>query len=605
MSEENLNINLNNHSSLNDNISTENTKKRLPERKNRGQRMKYLEGKELDDENDFYNNLFREYSSDENFTPKSSEHVDKDSFDSDFDNSQFKSSENDFSETEGLEGFKNSKTKKNHMQKTCKVNNKKKQSRNKVFPNKNKHFKENNKKCSLNANNDNQINNALNENKISIHAKNESNLIICNNPDLDIPTKNNEVHNYINISISNQNGGFRVIDDENEEEKSKMNEKEEEDDEDYFSKKKQKKRPKIKRRITNKNFIDNDDKEDDDLLNKKRQRVKFHRKDNEKSRNLKNNKHIIISNDYSLITVNKGYLKKNIIVSNVNKKVTFKEETKKEKNTDFIKVSNLIREKPSQKDLLYEAIFTEIYNIKSLEDMQRLEELNKRDTTNNNKKHFSEFVKIRKRLSNYVKREPEPDKKQTSTTSTNTNTNNEKENKEGNSNEKTKEIINIIVEQQVEVVEDDGKTPVTEKTLLTFSDSDLYKKIFENFNKKQSPKQAPTCSVSGEKAKYYDPITKQYYSNLENFKILRERYFQKEEDNLLFKIQTLSDLTSQKKERLKKMILSSSQTSTLNNGSNEATNKNILSLVNKYGILKDGEDIEKKIINRKLNYNFR
>ena len=141
--------------------------------------------------------------------------------------------------------------------------------------------------------------------------------------------------------------------------------------------------------------------------------------------------------------------------------------------------------------------------------------------------------------------------------------------------------------------------------MLTFSDSDLYKKIFENFNKKQSPKQAPTCSVSGEKAKYYDPITKQYYSNLENFKILRERYFQKEEDNLLFKIQTLSDLTSQKKERLKKMILSSSQTSTLNNGSNEATNKNILSLVNKYGILKDGEDIEKKIINRKLNYNIR
>jgi hypothetical protein len=46
-----------------------------------------------------------------------------------------------------------------------------------------------------------------------------------------------------------------------------------------------------------------------------------------------------------------------------------------------------------------------------------------------------------------------------------------------------------------------------------------------------------------------------HYSNIESFKIIREKYFQKEEDNLLFRIQTLSDLASQKKERLKKLIL--------------------------------------------------
>ncbi len=55
-------------------------------------------------------------------------------------------------------------------------------------------------------------------------------------------------------------------------------------------------------------------------------------------------------------------------------------------------------EKLSQKDLLYEAIFTELYNIKSLEDMQRLEELNKRDVNYSSKRQFSEFIKVKRRI---------------------------------------------------------------------------------------------------------------------------------------------------------------------------------------------------------------
>ncbi len=46
MSQEKTNNNLNHHSSLNDNILADNTKKKLPERKNRGLRMKFLEGKD-------------------------------------------------------------------------------------------------------------------------------------------------------------------------------------------------------------------------------------------------------------------------------------------------------------------------------------------------------------------------------------------------------------------------------------------------------------------------------------------------------------------------------------------------------------------------------
>jgi len=62
-----------------------------------------------------------------------------------------------------------------------------------------------------------------------------------------------------------------------------------------------------------------------------------------------------------------------------------------------------------------------------------------------------------------------------------------------------------------------------------------------------------------------------HYSNIESFKIIREKYFQKEEDNLLFRIQTLSDLASQKKERLKKFIL----TNPSNNYNSISTNSSL------------------------------
>jgi hypothetical protein len=109
------------------------------------------------------------------------------------------------------------------------------------------------------------------------------------------------------------------------------------------------------------------------------------------------------------------------------------------------------------------------------------------------------------------------------------------------------------------------------------------------------------CPITGEPAKYFDPLTKQPYANKEAFKVLREKYFQKEEDSLLFRIQTLSDLASQKKEKLKKLLLQeggSGGSST--NNPNTSTNINLINMVNKYGILKsEGSELEKKVISRK------
>ena len=111
--------------------------------------------------------------------------------------------------------------------------------------------------------------------------------------------------------------------------------------------------------------------------------------------------------------------------------------------------------------------------------------------------------------------------------------------------------------------------------------------MFKSFKTNQEYKEKnKLCVITGEKAKYFDPLTKQYYSNVEAFKILRENYFQKEEENLLFRIQTLSDLASQKKEKLKKLLLNPT---VLNQ------KKNIMDIVNKVGILKlDANDCSRK-----------
>lgn len=134
------------------------------------------------------------------------------------------------------------------------------------------------------------------------------------------------------------------------------------------------------------------------------------------------------------------------------------------------------------------------------------------------------------------------------------------------------------------------------ETLVTISNADFYKRMFSNFNKKpERKKENNICSISGLPAKYFDPLTKQHYSNIESFKILRERYFQKEEDALLFRIQTLSDLASQKKEKLKKIILSNNNS----NNKDQFAAKNLITMVNKYGILKnENSEIEKKVISR-------
>ena len=242
----------------------------------------------------------------------------------------------------------------------------------------------------------------------------------------------------------------------------------------------------------------------------------------------------------------------------------------------------------SQEQRLFESIFTEWANKHSLQAMQKLEDLNKRENTTSNKKSFLDYVKISNSQKHIIAKQ---------------NGNATIDNAVDNDEHIEHPINNTIKD--------------INKVNVTFSNMTYYNKVFAFFNTKPKEKELKKCAITGEPARYYDPLTKSYYSSMDAFKLLREKYFQKEEDGLLFRIQTLSDLASQKKERVKKMIwidntntinaISSSNNNNHQNsieqikqGMRETNTNAIMNIVNKYGIWRADGDNEKRVISHRI-----
>ena len=264
----------------------------------------------------------------------------------------------------------------------------------------------------------------------------------------------------------------------------------------------------------------------------------------------------------------------------------------------------------SQEQRLFESIFTELTNKQSLKTMQKLEDLNKRENyLYTSKKAFKDFVKItnserhildekannqnqnqnqniiiendnnNKNINienninniniNNNEEKKEEIKEEKIKNDDNININNVEEklkinNENENENNENRENVENVENKDIKDIKDDIKDIKDDKQLeeeykekekklnkvrVTFTNKEYFR-IFNNLNKKPiKDKKEKLCAITGKPAKYFDPLTKNYYSTVEAFKILRERYYQKEEDCLLFKIQTLSDLASQKKRK--------------------------------------------------------
>lgn len=61
------------------------------------------------------------------------------------------------------------------------------------------------------------------------------------------------------------------------------------------------------------------------------------------------------------------------------------------------------------------------------------------------------------------------------------------------------------------------------------------------------------CPITGQRAKYRDPLTGTPYATKEAFKIIREKYFQKDEEKLYVRLQILNDLLGKKRKKLRKL----------------------------------------------------
>lgn len=58
----------------------------------------------------------------------------------------------------------------------------------------------------------------------------------------------------------------------------------------------------------------------------------------------------------------------------------------------------------------------------------------------------------------------------------------------------------------------------------------------------KSKSEFPICPITGMQARYKDPLTGTPYANKEAFKIIREKYFQRDEEKLFVRLQVMNDL---------------------------------------------------------------
>lgn len=599
--------------------STQNTRKKiLPERANRGLRMKSLEGRDLDQENELYDLIFAEKSSDEDFDPSQTE---------------FSADESDMEVQEEEVENEEIDSKKQEKVEASKLGSKQKENKINVSSEK--------------MGGSNMISNR--------RRKHEEEIVDLDMLDLDkIDEMEDKREKGIDIEEEAVEGSSEEIseDEVSPRKKKKKNKK--------VGKKSKKYTPLVlvedghvedkKKSHLRKSFIDYDD--DEEFLGKKQKPANFLRSKRQVKKakkevkkipppRLKFNKNVTLSDDFESIFINKSVLEKggegegfsgeeemscnayeedrddimkyndesysykqkikNIEEENTNTKNIIK----KYKKNENVNVSpgqanapvkySFMQEKLSQKELLLEAIFTEYYNIQSLQEMQKLEDLNKKDFSTPDKKQFSEYVRI-------IKRSLKPNNGEEKKVEEEKEKDNEIEdemNKNITLSTPGKEMESISVKMNEDVNLQQPKPPQHE-TCVTFSNPLLFEKLFEKFNTNpqaalaNKPQEQKVCVITNLPAKYFDPLTKQYYANKEAFKVIRERYFQKEEDNLLFRIQTLSDLASQKKEKLKKLLLSEGE------GISGNSSKNLINMVSKYGILKsDPTDFDKKVVSRK------
>ncbi|XP_078041339.1 vacuolar protein sorting-associated protein YL-1 isoform X1 [Augochlora pura] len=210
----------------------------------------------------------------------------------------------------------------------------------------------------------------------------------------------------------------------------------------------------------------------------------------------------------------------------------------RERNEDQKRKTRVIRHdtwKPTQEELLEEALETEQINVKSLEKYQKLEN-EKKNTRTVRKAQTGPMIRYQSlSMPVMVLSEVNVDKEDNKI---NIDVDDEKS---VNANSETRssdglENSNVVVKLENDA-KDTNKTESTsktryegskrfyERTFITFENE----KLFSNAFKKSTAQIPPTkalCSITRLPAKYLDPMTQLPYKNVQTFRLLREAYYQ-------------------------------------------------------------------------------
>ncbi|CAK9818467.1 Vacuolar protein sorting-associated protein 72 homolog [Anthophora quadrimaculata] len=187
--------------------------------------------------------------------------------------------------------------------------------------------------------------------------------------------------------------------------------------------------------------------------------------------------------------------------------------------------------KPTQEELLEEALQTEQVNMKSLEKYQKLEN-EKKNTRTVRKAQTGPIIRYQSlampvMILSEVNYDKEDEKINIEDDEKNTNS----ENKDGI----TQESVTIKSENEPKVRKKESSNKnryyyeqtkgYYERTFVTFENEQLFSEAFKKPST-QRPPMKPLCAITRLPAKYQDPMTQLPYKNVQTFRLLREAYYQ-------------------------------------------------------------------------------
>ncbi|XP_076758005.1 vacuolar protein sorting-associated protein YL-1 [Xylocopa sonorina] len=196
--------------------------------------------------------------------------------------------------------------------------------------------------------------------------------------------------------------------------------------------------------------------------------------------------------------------------------------------------------KPTQEELLEEALQTEQINMKSLEKYQKLEN-EKKNTRTVRKAQTGPMIRYQSlampvMILSEVNHDKDDDK-------INIDGDDEKNgNSENKSPDETTDEGNVTIKSENGTKETNKKDSshassknkyyyeqtkgYYERTFITFENEQLFSEAFKKPSSTQRQPMKPLCAITRLPAKYLDPMTQLPYKNVQTFRLLREAYYQ-------------------------------------------------------------------------------